>query len=151
MLLISHSGVRPAATPDSITVTRSTLPTSSQRDKPVFDKLVIYKPGFYKPGFYKPVIDKPASTPSPLLRPPKKPRKPRHNEETAHLFNNAGELIPSIPGIDAVTERLFDQGLIMSLRASLARDSYYPNGEPQGGSFVLGSSEEKKRKRDGEC
>ena len=141
LILKSGTGIRPSATPESTAAAKSTLPTSYQRDKPVVDKPVVDKP----------VIDKPASPLRTLLRPSKKPRRITHDEETAHLFNNAGKLIPSIPGIDAVTERLFDKGLIMSLRPSLPRDSYYPNGEPQGGSFILGNSEEKKRKRDGEC
>lgn len=67
---------------------------------------------------------------------------------TAHLFNNAGLLIPSIPGIDPVTERLFDKGEIMSLGQKHERDSYYPKGEPIGGSFILEYSSEKKQKRD---
>ena len=78
------------------------------------------------------------------------PRRLTHNEDTAHLFNNAGLLIPSVPGIDLVTERLFDKGEIMSLEQSRERDNYYPNGEPTGGSFVLEYSNEKKQKRDHE-
>lgn len=78
------------------------------------------------------------------LRRRKGPRRPTHNRETAFLFNNAGLLIPSIPGIDPVTERLFDKGEIMSLGQSPARDNYYPNGEPVGGSFILEYSNEKK-------
>ena len=78
------------------------------------------------------------------------PRRLTHNEDTAHLFNNAGLLIPSIPGIDPVTERLFDKGEIMSLGPSRARDNYYPDGEPVGGSFVLEYSNAKKQKRDRE-
>ena len=76
------------------------------------------------------------------------PRRPTHNRETAILFNNAGLLIPSISGIDPVTERLFDKGEIMSLGHSRACDNYYPNGEPVGGSFILEFSDEKKQKRD---
>ena len=72
--------------------------------------------------------------------------RPEHNEENAHLFNNAGLLIPSVPGIDPVTGRLFDRGEIMSLGQS--HDSYYPNGEILDGSFLLEYSNEKKRKRD---
>ena len=111
--------VRPSTPPESTTVAKST---------PV--------------QMYKPVADKPASTPR------KKPRKLEHNEYTAHLFNNAGEVIPSIPGIDPVTERLFDQGVIMSLGPLRAQDTYYPDGEPPVGSFVLESCNGKKRKGD---
>lgn len=78
---------------------------------------------------------------------PQRP-KPVHNVENAHLFNNAGLLIPSIPGIDSGTERAFDKGEIMSL--GQARDSYYPNREPIGGSFLLECSSEDKQKRDDE-
>ena len=56
--------------------------------------------------------------------------------------------MPSIPGIDSVTERLFDRGEIMSLGPSRAHDSYYQDGEPRGGSFLPDHSREKKRKRD---
>lgn len=84
-----------------------------------------------------------------LINPaPKQQQEPNHTRETAHLFNNAGLLIPSIPGIDPVTERLFDKGEIMSLGQSCARDNYYPDGEPLGGSFLLESSSEKKGKRE---
>ena len=79
-------------------------------------------------------------------------RKPRigHTENTAHLFNSAGVLMPSIAGIDSVTERLFDKGEIMSLRPPRSNDGYYPNGEPVGGSFLMENSNAKKRKRDDE-
>ena len=73
-----------------------------------------------------------------------------HTENTAHLFNSAGFLIPSIPGIDSVTERLFDKGEIMSLRPSRSNDGYYPDGEPVGGSFLMENSNARKRKRDDE-
>ena len=76
--------------------------------------------------------------------------RPGHTENTAHLFNSAGLLIPSIPGIDSVTERLFDKGEIMSLWTSRSHDGYYPDGEPVGGSFLMENSNAKKRKRDGE-
>ena len=74
-----------------------------------------------------------------------------HTENTAHLFNSAGLLMPSIPGIDSVTERLFDMGEIMSLRASRSsNDGYYPEGgEPVGGSFLMENWNAKKRKREG--
>ena len=83
---------------------------------------------------------------------PRERRKVRigHTENTAHLFNGAGFLIPSIPGIDSVTERLFDKGEIMSLRPSRSNDGYYPDGEPVGGSFLMENSNAKKRKRDDE-
>ena len=111
-----------------------------------------------------PVVDKPALTPSitpkrrkifatpssrnesptqaqkqkkPRQQKPRKSRQPAHDVYTAHLFNNAGMLIPSIPGVDAVTERLFDQGKIMSLGQSRPNDNYYPGGEPRGRSFLL--------------
>lgn len=80
----------------------------------------------------------------------KKLRRPTHDDYTAELFNNAGCLIPSIPGIDSVTERLFDKGEIMSLRPPCSNDGYYPDGEPCGGSFLMDYSNEKKRKRDAE-
>lgn len=73
-----------------------------------------------------------------------------HTENTAHLFNGAGFLIPSIPGIDSVTERLFDKGEIMSLRPSRSHDGYYPDGEPVGGSFLMENSNAKKRRRNDE-
>ena len=83
---------------------------------------------------------------------PRERRKCRigHTENTAHLFNGAGFLIPSIPGIDPVTERLFDKGEIMSLRPSRSNDGYYPDGEPVGGSFLMENSNAKKRKRNDE-
>lgn len=56
--------------------------------------------------------------------------------------------MPSIPGIDSVTERLFDKGEIMSLRPPRPNDGYYPDGEPRGGSFLMDYSNEKKRTRD---
>lgn len=79
-------------------------------------------------------------------------KKPRigHTESTAHLFNNAGNLIPSIAGIDSVTERLFDKGEIMSLRPPRSNDGYYPDGEPVGGSFLMEHWNARKRKRDNE-
>ena len=81
---------------------------------------------------------------------PRERKKPGvgHTENTAHLFNSAGFLIPSIPGIDSVTERLFDKGEIMSLRPSRSNDGYYPDGEPVGGSFLMEKWNAKKRKRD---
>lgn len=54
-----------------------------------------------------------------------------HDKENAHLFNNAGVLIPSIPGIDSATERSFDKGEIMSLGQSRYRDN--TSGKPIGG------------------
>lgn len=81
---------------------------------------------------------------------PKTPRQPKRDWYTAHLFNNAGVLIPSIPGIDSVTERLFDQGEIMSLGPSRSHDNYYPDGGPVGGSFLMDDSRPKKCKRDDE-
>lgn len=81
-------------------------------------------------------------------REPKKFRRPTHDDYTASLFNNAGYLMPSIPGIDSVTERLFDKGEIMSLRPPRPNDGYYPDGEPRGGSFLMDYSNEKKRTRD---
>lgn len=86
----------------------------------------------------------------PTSKKPKKSRQIGHDETTAPLFNNAGVLMPSIPGIDSVTERLFDKGEIMSLGRSRSHDSYYPGGEPQGASFLLNDSSQKKRKRDDE-
>ena len=83
-------------------------------------------------------------------REPKKLRRPTHDDYTAELFNNAGYLMPSIPGIDSVTERLFDKGEIMSLRPPSSHDGYYPDGEPRGGSFLMDLSSQKKRKRDDE-
>ena len=57
--------------------------------------------------------------------------------------------MPSIAGIDSVTERLFDKGEIMSLRASGSNDDgYYPEGEPVGGSFLMENWNGKKRKMD---
>ena len=85
--------------------------------------------------------------------PPLRPRVRRtvrtgHTENTAHLFNSAGLLMPSIAGIDSVTERLFDKGEIMSLRASGSNnDGYYPEGEPVGGSFLMENWNAKKQKR----
>lgn len=84
----------------------------------------------------------------PESRERKKLRRPTHDGYTANLFNNAGYLMPSIPGIDSVTERLFDKGEIMSLRPPRSNDGYYPDGEPVGGSFLMDLSSEKKRKRD---
>lgn len=111
-----------------------------------------------------PVVDKPASTPAitpkrrkifatpssrnesptparkqqqPGQQKPRKSRQPTHDVYTAHRFNNAGMLIPSIPGVDAVTERLFDQGKIMSLGTSRPNNDYYPGGVPRGRSFLL--------------
>ena len=93
----------------------------------------------------------PARVQQPLrLQEPIKFRSPSHTENTAHLFNSAGFLIPSIPGIDSVTERLFDKGEIMSLRPPRSNDGYYPDGEPCGGSFLMEYSNQKKRKRDDE-
>ena len=122
----SHNGggVRTPATPKSTTAVEVTLPASNQTDKSV--------------------VDKPVQTSTPR----RAFKKPQHNEDTAHLFNNAGNVIPSIVGIDPVTERLFDKGLIMSLRPSRAPDGYYPNGELKGGSFIIENSDNKKRKRD---
>ncbi len=86
----------------------------------------------------------------PRSREPINSRQPTHVEKTAYMFNNAGVLIPSIPGIDPVTERLFDKGEIMSLGPSGSHDCYYPNGEPEGGSFLLDILSKKKRKKDDE-
>ena len=80
----------------------------------------------------------------------RKKQRPPHNEITAHLFNNAGLIIPSLPEIDSVTERLFDKGEIMSLRPPRSHDGYYPDGEPIGGSFLMDHSNAKKRKRSDE-
>ena len=84
----------------------------------------------------------------PRSRKPQQRKRITHDEDTAHLFNNAGVLMPSIPGIDSVTERLFDRGEVMSLGPSRSHNNYYPNGEPHGGSFILGHPCDKKRKRD---
>ena len=81
---------------------------------------------------------------------PKYHKQPKRDWNTAQLFNNAGELMPSIPGIDSVTERSFDQGKIMSLRPPRLHDGYYPNGEPVGGSFLMDNLVAKMRKSDDE-
>ena len=98
-----------------------------------------------------PSRDEPTTPPSVQQQPrPPMIRREGHNENTAHLFNNAGIRYPSIPGIDSVTERMFDKGEIMSLRPSRCRDGYYPDGGPVGGSFLMENSNGKKRKRAGE-
>ena len=81
----------------------------------------------------------------------RKTRRPIHDEDNAHLFNSAGVIMPSISGVDSVTERLFDQGEIMSLGPSRSQHGYYPDGGPVGGSFLLDQTSEKKRKRNDEC
>ena len=102
------------------------------------------------------VVSPACKRPDPRLLKPKQRRQyklrklPNHNELTAHLFNNAGYLIPSIPGIDPVTERMFDQGKIMSLGPSRSYEYYYPEGGPLGDSFLLDHTRHKKRKREGE-
>ena len=141
----------PSATHNLNAFIKPTLPTSG-----------------YKDGVVKKPASTPTSTPSqrrffappmsrdepltlireqqPGSRKRRKSRQIKHDNDTAHLFNNAGMLMPSIPGIDSVTERLFDQGEIMSLGQSRSHNGYYPDGEPRGGTFLLYHSSEEKRK-----
>lgn len=150
------NGAAPPTTPKLTAVTRST-DRSSHRDTPVTEKPAL-KP-FVTPKrtvrFDTPVSRDESITPTSARqqlgsREPKKLRRPTHDDYTADLFNNAGYLMPSIPGIDSVTERLFDKGEIMSLRPPSSHDGYYPDGEPRGGSFLMDPSSQKKRKRDDE-
>ena len=136
-------------------VTEPTLRTSSHRNPSVINKPILRLTTTPKQG--RSLIT-PALREEPVIptrkqqqtrsRKPAKRRQTGHCENTAHLFNNAGLLIPSIPGVDPVTERLFDQGKIMSLGPSRSHDGYYPDRKPRGGSFLLDQSSEKKRKRD---
>ena len=136
-------------------VPESTLRTSSHRDTLVIKKPILRlstTPKQARP-LATPVLREEPVTPTRkqqqiTSRKPAKLRQTGYCENTAHLFNNAGFLIPSIPGVDPVTERLFDQGKIMSLGPSRSHDGYYPDGKPRGGSFLLDHSNEKKRKRD---
>ena len=73
-------------------------------------------------------------------------RRHNYNEDKAHLFDSAGLLIPSILGVDPVTERMFDQGKFMSLGPPHSHDSFYLDGEIVGGSFQLEFSSLNKRK-----
>ena len=142
-------------TQNSTIVTESTLRTSSPRDTSIINKPILRlttTPKQARP-LATPVLREEPVTPTrkqqqTTSRMPAKLRQTGHCENTAHLFNNAGLLIPSIPGVDPVTERLFDQGKIMSLEPSRSQDGYYPDGKPRGGSFLLVHSSKKKRKRD---
>ncbi|CAD6567570.1 MAG: hypothetical protein ASARMPREDX12_000534 [Alectoria sarmentosa] len=148
-------GIGPSASHNLAGVTASGVDVSSHKTTPIANKPASMPTATPEKGSphatpatpHEPVIlarkqKQPTSTK------PKKSRQIGHDETTAHLFNNAGVLMPSIPGIDSVTERLFDKGEIMSLGRSRSQDSYYPGGEPQGGSFLLNDSSQKKRKRD---
>lgn len=144
--------VGPSATDDSIAVVDSTLTTSKDM---VVDKSA-FKPTTTPRHGKSLAMLQSRNDSATLVRKQKQPRsrkrkKPKqfikHTDETAHLFNSAGFLMPSIPGIDSVMERLFDHGEIMSLGVRL-HDSYYPHGEPQGGSFLPDQSGTKKRKKD---
>lgn len=145
-------------TNNPIAVTASTVDTSSHTTTPVFKKSALTPTTTNKKArpFATPKVRDESVTAASKQRQPSspKPQKRRritHDEDTAHLFNNAGVLIPSIPGVDSATERLFDKGEIMSLGPSRSHDDYYPDGEPHGGSFILGHPGhrcEGKRKRD---
>ena len=151
------SGADSSPIHNATTITASNTDRSSQLATPPVKKpalTLMIKPK-QRVRFATPVSRDEPVTPTSVQQQPRsrerrKLRQPTHNEDTAHLFNNAGFLIPSIPGIDSVTERLFDKGEIMSLRPSGSHDGYYPDGEPRGGSFLLDHSNEKKRKRDDE-
>ncbi len=144
----------PLATHNANGVTGSEVDKSNPSDRPVNVKPDVTPTTPPKQG--KPLGTPAASDKSvtpvrkqqlPRSRKPIVYRRPTHAEKSAYKFNNAGVLIPSIPGIDPVTERLFDKGQIMSLGPSRSHDCYYPNGEPVGGSFLLDNSSEKKGKR----
>lgn len=146
---------RPLGTHNANAVTASKVDKSSHCDTLVVDKPGAMPTTTPKKGgsLATPAASDESVTPArqllqPRLRKPRKHRRPTHNQNAAHQFNNAGFLMPSIPGIDSITERLFDKGEIMSLGPSRSQDSYYPDGEPNGGSFLLDGSSEKKRKRD---
>ena len=132
------------------TATGSTTHKSSLSDTSVVKRLALTpKP---RVRFATPPLRDEPITPVSVQKKPRyresRKYRPSHTEDTAHLFNSAGILIPSIPGIDSVTERLFDKGEIMSLRPSRSHDGYYPDGEPVGGSFLMENLNAKKRKRD---
>ena len=141
---IFHNSTATGSTNDEPSLTST--PVSK---RPALRLIVTPKP---RVRFATPPSRDESPTPSSAQQQPRslETRREGHNENTAHLFNNAGIRYPSIPGIDSVTERMFDKGEIMSLRPSRYRDGYYPDGEPVGGSFLMESSNAKKRKRAGE-
>ncbi|KAL9130712.1 MAG: hypothetical protein Q9175_006954 [Cornicularia normoerica] len=147
--------VGPSAAPNLTGVTASTVGTPGHSDAPVVNKRAVTpitkstpRRPFVTPTACDDSVKLAPKQQQPRSRKPKGAvRQPKHDEGTAHLFNNAGVLMPSIPGIDSVTERLFDQGEIMSLRPSRSHDSYYPDGEPHPHSFLLDHSDGKKRIR----
>ena len=149
--------VGPLATHNANGVTRSEVNKSNSSETPVNAKPAVTpnKPPKQGKSLGTPAASDKSVTPVreqrlPRLREPIKSRQPTHVEKTAYKFNSAGVLIPSIPGIDSVTERLFDKGEIMSLGPSRSHDSYYPNGEPEGSSFLVDNSSKRKRNRDDE-
>ncbi|KAF6221936.1 hypothetical protein HO133_001904 [Letharia lupina] len=151
------NGIGTLATHIPTPVTASIMDTSSRKDtsvvkKPAKSPTTAPKQGstLAIPAARDQFVTLAGKQPEPRPQKPRKRRAPNHGRDTAHLFNNAGVLMPSIPGIDIVTERLFDKGEIMSLGPSRSHDSYYPVGEPLGGSFLLDHSSDKKRKRDNE-
>lgn len=73
-------------------------------------------------------------------------RRHNYDEDKANQVDSAGLLIPSILGVDSVTERVFDQGKFMSLGPPRSHDSFYLDGEIVGGSFLLDRSSLNKRK-----
>lgn len=146
------NGAAPPTTPKLTAVTGST-DRSSHSDTPVSRDESIKPTSARTVRFATPASRDESITPTSARqqlesREPKKLRRPTHDDDTAGLFNNAGYLMPSIPGIDSVTERLFDKGEIMSLRTPRSHDGYYPDGEPRGGSFLMDLSSQKKRKSD---
>ena len=144
--------IGPSATHNIPAVVESALHTSGSKDGVVDTPASTPTSTPSQRGFFAPPMshDEPVTLireqRQPGSRKPRRSRQIKHDEDTAHLFNNAGMLMPSIPGIDSVTERLFDQGKIMSLGQSRSHDGYYPDGEPRGGSFLLYHSSEEKSK-----
>lgn len=140
------NGIDTSATHNPTAVTASLVDTSSHHVTPEVNKSVVTPTRTINKG--RPIITPASKQKQPIPRKPRKSKRINHDEYTAHLFNNAGRFMPSIPGIDSVTERLFDRGEIMSLEPSRSHENYYTDGEPRGGSFIVGQPCERKRKRD---
>ena len=66
-------------------------------------------------------------------------RRTTHNWVTAHKFSNAGELMPSVFGLDIIQERLFDKGEIFSFGPLLPYGITCPDGGMRSGTYLTDS------------